>query len=184
MDVDKTVRALEKSGQTKYVKFVSEKSSNRCPKCQQYDGKIYAEDDPRKPPLPLHPNCRCKYVSHSSQNTNEKSSSWSKAISKIKNLFSNAPDATKTTLEMKYLPTGVGELIGGVQIASITVTDYGIWAERAKTVVSKYCEKSNTDPLEILLEIKEHLAKGRIRDILIIHNRYQHLLEELEKQKK
>lgn len=56
MDVDKTVKALEKSSQTKYVKFVSEKSSNRCPKCQQYDGKIYAEDDPRKPPLPLHPN--------------------------------------------------------------------------------------------------------------------------------
>jgi len=32
------------------------------PKDASYDGKVYDIDDPKKPILPLHPNCRCCYI--------------------------------------------------------------------------------------------------------------------------
>ena len=60
MDIDKIVQKLAKK--TKIVKFVSEKGVNSCNICRSYHGKIFTEDDPKKPELPLHPNCRCKFV--------------------------------------------------------------------------------------------------------------------------
>ena len=44
----------------------------------------------------------------------------------------NLPEAVQNVLEMKYLATGTGEIIGGVKVASILVTDYKIWAAQAE----------------------------------------------------
>ncbi len=61
MDIDSIMRELEEASKTKYVKFVTDKGKNSCEKCLQYHNQIFAEDNPEKPELPLHPNCRCKY---------------------------------------------------------------------------------------------------------------------------
>ena len=74
---------------------------------------------------------------------------------------------------MKYLPTGIGEMIGGVKVASIAVTDYGIWAGRARNVVSKSKKLNDDEKLNIYGKLANALAKKDIRTILLIHEKYK-----------
>lgn len=74
---------------------------------------------------------------------------------------------------MKYLPTGIGEIIGGVKVASIAVTDYGIWAARARNVVLKSKKLNDDERDDIIAKIAEALAKKDIRTILLIHEKYK-----------
>ena len=85
----------------------------------------------------------------------------------------NLKDATITALEMKYLPTGIGEIIGGVKVASIAVTDYGIWAARARNVVLKSKKLNDDERDDIIAKIAEAFAKKDIRTILMIHEKYK-----------
>jgi len=52
---------LEKESTVRLVRFISEKGTNSCKACLANDGKIFSVDDPQKPELPIHPNCRCRY---------------------------------------------------------------------------------------------------------------------------
>jgi len=61
MNIEAVIKALEDVAIEKMVRFVSSKGTNCCPKCLQYHGKIFKEDDPDKPTLPIHPHCQCKY---------------------------------------------------------------------------------------------------------------------------
>ena len=70
-------------------------------------------------------------------------------------------DAILTALKMKYLPTGIGEMTGGIKVASIAVTDYGIWAARARNVVSKSKKLNDDEKLNIYEKLAEALAKKR-----------------------
>ena len=45
----------------KYLRFISEKSKTTCEECKKYDKMVFAEDDPSKPKIPIHPNCKCHY---------------------------------------------------------------------------------------------------------------------------
>ena len=45
----------------KYLRFISEKSKTTCEECKKYDKMVFAEDDPSKPAIPIHPNCKCHY---------------------------------------------------------------------------------------------------------------------------
>ena len=44
-----------------YWCFIAEKKGNCCERCRRFDGKIFRDDDPAKPELPLHPHCRCSW---------------------------------------------------------------------------------------------------------------------------
>jgi len=72
-----------------------------------------------------------------------------------------------------HLPTGIGEMIGGIKVASIAVTDYGIWAARARNVVSKSKKLNDDEKLNIYEKLAEALAKKDIRTILLIHEKYK-----------
>ena len=60
MELDETLKKLEDAGKEKYYRFVCDKISGSCSTCQQYNNKVYRENDPNKPQLPLHRNCKCK----------------------------------------------------------------------------------------------------------------------------
>ena len=45
----------------KYLRFISEKSKTTCEECKKYDKMVFAEDDPSKPAIPIHSNCKCHY---------------------------------------------------------------------------------------------------------------------------
>ena len=45
----------------KYLRFISDKSKTTCEECKKYDKMVFAEDDPSKPAIPIHPNCKCHY---------------------------------------------------------------------------------------------------------------------------
>ena len=47
----------------KYVRFISEKSQNTCEECKKYDKMVFDENDPSKPKIPIHPNCKCYFKS-------------------------------------------------------------------------------------------------------------------------
>ena len=51
------------SDKTKKILYVADTGENTCRECSDNDGKIFDIDDPGLPQLPVHPNCRCKYVS-------------------------------------------------------------------------------------------------------------------------
>ena len=46
----------------RFVCFSAELGKNCCKACQENHGKIFEADDPERPEIPLHPNCRCKYI--------------------------------------------------------------------------------------------------------------------------
>ena len=61
MELDQIMKMLKGKIEIKLVKFVSDKGPNSCEECLKHHGKIFQADDPDKPDLPIHPNCRCKY---------------------------------------------------------------------------------------------------------------------------
>ena len=61
MGVDQVMQMLNGKTEIKLVKFISDKGPNSCKECLKHHGEIFRLDDPNKPELPIHPNCRCKY---------------------------------------------------------------------------------------------------------------------------
>ena len=63
MDIFSIMSYLDAAFRENFVIFTSEHGSISCAECLQYNGKIFDIEDPALPQLPIHPNCRCKYVS-------------------------------------------------------------------------------------------------------------------------
>lgn len=49
-----------------WVMYVADKGKDSCPACLANHGKKFSTKDPNLPILPIHPNCRCKYIQVSS----------------------------------------------------------------------------------------------------------------------
>ena len=164
MDLEKIVQKLTKK--TKFVKFISEKGVNSCNICRSYHGKIFAKDDPQKPKLPLHPNCRCKFV--------EEQSFPSETVfgAKTKQFTSNLPEATQMALEMRFLPTLAGEGIGITKIAALTITNYDFWAAKARTAVLNALMYNDKKRDYVLNELSQARSRKDIRTILMIYKTY------------
>ena len=61
MDLEALARKISEAFLPKYCYFVAEKNGACCKLCRRFDGKVFREDDPAKPQLPLHPHCRCSW---------------------------------------------------------------------------------------------------------------------------
>jgi len=42
-------------------RFTTAMDDKVCTLCEDYEEEVFAEDDPNKPEIPLHPNCRCEW---------------------------------------------------------------------------------------------------------------------------
>ena len=146
-----------------FVVFICEDSDNSCSKCKQYNGRIYVENDNRKPKLPIHPNCRCYFKKYSGT-LNDRNA--------LTAFFKNLPEATQIVLETKYLPSGMGELIGAVQAFSMIYTEKGLWLARAKAAIYKSL-KARYNMTEILLELEDANCKNDLKKIIRIYNSYK-----------
>ena len=146
-----------------FVVFICRDAENSCSRCQQYNGRIYAENDRRKPRLPIHPNCRCSYKRYSGNTSN-----WFDLLS----FFNNLPEATQIVLETKYLPAGYGELIGAIKAVSMIYTQRGWWLERARSAV-RTSPKARYNMTEILLELEDANCKNDLQKIIRIYNKYK-----------
>ncbi|MBQ7694923.1 MAG: hypothetical protein IJT50_07335 [Lentisphaeria bacterium] len=176
MELDQIMQLLKAKTEVKLLRFVSERGPNCCSACLALDGKVFQADDPDLPELPIHPNCRCKLVEQDSReqvNRPTEVNLLAENQSKSKQFVRNIPEAAQTTLEMKYMPTGTSEMIGGVKVASILATDYGVWAANARTVVSKSPKLTFEEKLDVIGEIANALSKKDIRTIIKIYNKYK-----------
>ncbi|MCQ2353409.1 MAG: DUF2778 domain-containing protein [Victivallaceae bacterium] len=66
MNIEKVVQTLDTitdEKQPRTVMYIAEQCDGVCKDCIKNDGKIFQINDPSLPLLPVHPNCRCKYVS-------------------------------------------------------------------------------------------------------------------------
>ena len=61
MELDQIIQMLKGKTEIKLVKFISDKGPGSCEECLKHHGEVFQLDDPNKPKLPIHPNCRCKY---------------------------------------------------------------------------------------------------------------------------
>lgn len=61
MELDQIIQMLKGKTEIKLVKFISDKGPNSCEDCLKHHEEVFQLDDPEKPELPIHPNCRCKY---------------------------------------------------------------------------------------------------------------------------
>ena len=60
-DINRALAEITEYKMKKYLLFISEKSKTTCEECKKYDKMVFAEDDPSKPAIPIHPNCKCHY---------------------------------------------------------------------------------------------------------------------------
>ena len=171
MDFGKIISMLQGKTEPQLVRFVSDKGPNSCKACLEHHGKIFKQDDPNKPQLPIHPNCRCRYEEVKDFNTNAQLSRQNN--SKTRQFLRNLPEATQTALEMKYLAASTGEIIGVTKAAALMVTEYRIWAARARTVVLASPKLTWPEKMNLCDKLANALAKNDIRTILIIHEKYK-----------
>jgi hypothetical protein len=63
------VLSLNANGQisSKEVIFTTEQDASVCNFCYPYHDRIFQADDPAKPEIPIHPNCRCRYLIYSNE---------------------------------------------------------------------------------------------------------------------
>ena len=61
MELDQIIQMLKGKTEIKLIRFISDKGPNSCEDCLKHHGEVFQFDDPEKPELPIHPNCRCKY---------------------------------------------------------------------------------------------------------------------------
>ena len=118
MELDRIMQLLKAKTEVKLLRFVSERGPHCCSACLAHDGKVFQADDPDLPELPIHPNCRCKLVEQDSCEQVSRPTEvylLAENQSKGKQFVRNIPEATQTTLEMKYMPTGTSEMIGAVK---------------------------------------------------------------------
>ena len=65
MGHEKIMALLQASGfvsPVRFYKFVMDDSTKPCDRCLRLAGEVFAENDPRIPELPLHPNCDCSLI--------------------------------------------------------------------------------------------------------------------------
>lgn len=176
MELDQIMQLLKAKTEVKQLRFVSERGPNCCSACLALDGKVFQADDPDLPELPIHPNCRCKLVEQDSReqvNRPTEVNLLAENQSKSKQFVRNIPEATQTALEMKYMPTGTSEMIGGVKVASILATDYDIWATKAARAVMHSQKLSFDEQAALYIEIANARSKKDIRTIIKIYNKYK-----------
>ena len=176
MELDQIMQLLKAKTEVKQLRFVSERGPNCCSACLALDGKVFQADDPDLPELPIHPNCRCKLVEQDSReqvNRPTEVNLLAENQSKSKQFVRNIPEATQTALEMKYMPTGTSEMIGGVKVASILATDYDIWATKAARAVMLSQKLSFDEQAALYIEIANARSKKDIRTIIKIYNKYK-----------
>ena len=176
MELDQIMQLLKAKTEVKLLRFVSERGPHCCNACLALDGKVFRADDPDIPELPIHPNCRCKLVEQDSReqvNRPTEVNLLAENQSNGKQVLRNIPEATQTALEMKYMPTGTSEMIGGVKAASILATDYDMWAINARRVVMRSKKLSLEEQVTLYNKIAEARSKKDIRTILKIYNKYK-----------
>lgn len=66
-----TARVIEQAKEQLYrdirqekVQWLATLEENTCEECRQLDGKVFNLNDPKRPKIPRHPNCRCTYISY------------------------------------------------------------------------------------------------------------------------
>ena len=74
---------------------------------------------------------------------------------------------------MKYLAASTGEIIGTTKAAALMVTEYGMWAARARTVVLASPKLTWSEKMNLCDKLANALAKNDIHTILIIHEKYK-----------
>ena len=158
MDFDEIMQMLKGKTEPQLVRFVSDKGPNSCKACLEHHGKIFRADAADKPQLPIHPNCRCKYEVVKESDAKTQSSGTNN--SKNRQFLRNLPEATQTALEMKYLAASTGEIIGATKAAALMVTEYGIWAARARDAVLKSKTLSLKEQMDIYDKLKKALEKN------------------------
>ena len=62
MDFDKIFDLITQKSQPRFFRFEAEQDSRGCKLCRSYAYRIFRENDPEIPALPLHPHCRCELV--------------------------------------------------------------------------------------------------------------------------
>ena len=62
MDVDELIGRLSAAPQVKYWRFDTSHDGKCCARCHGFRGRVFSNNDPAMPKLPLHPNCRCSLV--------------------------------------------------------------------------------------------------------------------------
>ena len=81
----KCSKVLKGKTEINLVKFISDKGPTSCEECLKHHGEIFQTDDPDRPELPIHPNCRCKYEPL----TQEEVISYQEDVQKIKTQLIN-----------------------------------------------------------------------------------------------
>ena len=171
MELDEIMQMLKGKTEPQLVRFVSDKGPNSCKACLEHHGKIFRADAADKPQLPIHPNCRCKYEEVKESDAKTQSSGTNN--SKIGQFLRNLPEAVQNVLEMKYLAASTGEIIGTTKAAALMVTEYGMWAARARDAVLRSKTLSLEEQMDIYDKLKKALEKNDIRTILMIYNKYK-----------
>lgn len=61
MDMKNLISEIWDDAKHIFLKFEAENDGKCCPECRKYHGRVFRDDSPDLPELPIHPNCRCRF---------------------------------------------------------------------------------------------------------------------------
>ncbi len=175
MDIENIVKSLETAQKETFVKFVSDKGPNSCPKCLEHHGKVFKADDPDKPGLPIHPNCRCKYEIIEDKEIEKVNSRLQQMLEQLRRY---AEEATSKAAE---LIDDAKELLGNIDSAKSTAERLKFTIKSAALTILLQCvlftmEKIN-DAADLLKNIMAKLHMEFVNPFVAIGDFHQNRSE-------
>ena len=135
MGVDQVMQMLNGKTEIKLVKFISDKGPNSCKECLKHHGEVFRADDPNKPELPIHPNCRCKYELLSQKDEVRYQNDVQKIESQLVNYGSQL--AAQATQLLAKCEKEINTYIANTAVAALPIAYRAVNAlESAKTKVN------------------------------------------------
>ena len=182
MSNDKIMAMLNEKSQPEYYRFVAEDDEKCCDDCKEHNDKIFQENDPDIPKLPIHPNCRCKLVKLEVEETENVKSNILQMIDEL-NYYEN-----QLLSDFQQWKNDADTLLNSVQnsyndfVTEAKIKALAATASAMLTMIEKFQNTDNLLEKMVIKFINNYVKPQNIIDLIHAKKDIENILENLKKQ--